>query len=73
MVAGIFSRDLPEYPYPLKVSLEALSPLGERSPIITVNHPGGPFTAPYLVPAGSVLVLSVLDREVPPRTEVGTQ
>ena len=69
-VADVYKRDLPEYPYPLKVSLESLSPSGERTPILTVNHPGGSFTAPYVLPAGYVLVLNVLDREVPPRVEV---
>ncbi|MGA2546452.1 MAG: PASTA domain-containing protein [Rectinemataceae bacterium] len=71
-VAGIYSRDLPEYPYSLKVSLESLSPSGDRTPLLTVNHPGGSFTAPYVLPEGYALVLSVLDREVPPRVEVGT-
>ncbi len=71
-VAGIYSRDLPEYPYPLKVSLESRGPSGDRTPIVTLSHPGGSFTAPYVLPEGDVLVLSVLDREVPPRVEVGT-
>jgi beta-lactam-binding protein with PASTA domain len=70
MVAGLYSRDLPQYAYPLKVTLEALSPSGDRKPILTVDHPGGTFTAPYLLPAGSFLVLSVQDKEVPPRVEV---
>ena len=69
--SGIYSRDLPEYPYPLKVSLESLSPSGDRTPLLTVNHPGGSFTAPYVLPLGYALVLSVLDHEVPPRVEVG--
>jgi beta-lactam-binding protein with PASTA domain len=69
-VADIYKRDLPEYPYPLKVSLESRSPSGDRRPIVTVNHPGGSFSAPYVLPEGDVLVLSVLDREVPPRVEV---
>jgi eukaryotic-like serine/threonine-protein kinase len=69
-VAGIYKRDLPDYPYPLKVVLESRSPSGDSSRIVTVNHPGGAFTAPYVLPAGYVLVLSVLDREVPPRVEV---
>jgi eukaryotic-like serine/threonine-protein kinase len=69
--SGVFKRDLPEYPYPLKVTLESLSPSGDRTPILTVNHPGGPFSAPYVLPEGNVLVLSVLGREVPPREEVG--
>jgi beta-lactam-binding protein with PASTA domain len=69
-VAGIYRRDLPEYPYPLKVSLESLSASGDRTPIVKVNHPGGAFSSPYVLPEGDVLVLSVLDREVPPRVEV---
>jgi beta-lactam-binding protein with PASTA domain len=72
-VSGIYSRELPEYPYPLKVSLEALSPSGDRTPIVTVNHPGGSFTAPYALPEGYLLVLSVLDREAPPRVEVRSE
>ena len=69
-VAGVYKRDLPEYPYPLKVSLEAISSSGDRTPYLTVNHPGGAFSAPYVLPEGDILVLSVLDREVPPRVEV---
>jgi hypothetical protein len=72
MVSGVFERDLPEYPYPQRVSLEALSATGDRRTIITVNHPGGKFSAPYIVPEGSILVLNVLDREVA-RAEVKTQ
>jgi beta-lactam-binding protein with PASTA domain len=70
MAFGVYSRELPEYPYALRVSLEAMSPSGERSPVITLNHPGGLFTAPYFLPTGSVLVLTVLDLEVPPREEL---
>jgi eukaryotic-like serine/threonine-protein kinase len=73
MVAGLFERDLPEYPYPLKVSLEAMNAAGERLPIMTVTHPGGPFSAPYVQKEGTVLALFVLDREVPPRIEVRPQ
>jgi Uncharacterized protein conserved in bacteria len=70
LVSGIFSRDLPEYPYALKVQLDAMSPSGDRSPLLTVNHPGGSFTAPYSLPEGYSLVLSVLDHIVPPSVEV---
>jgi beta-lactam-binding protein with PASTA domain len=70
MVAGVYKCSLPEYPYPLRVSLEALGPSGDRSPILTVEHPGGIFSAPYFLSAGSFLVLTVLDREVPPRVEI---
>lgn len=69
MVAGLFERELPEYPYPLRLSLEAQKPTGERLPLLRMNHPGGKFSAPYFLPEGSVLVLTVLDREVA-RSEV---
>ncbi len=72
MVAGVFARELPEYPYPLRLSLEAQKPSGERVPLLRMNHPGGRFSAPYLLPEGSVLILSVLDREVA-RAEVKAQ
>jgi len=63
-VFGLFNQTLPEYPYPLEVKLEALLPTGERRRILTVNHPGGAFTVPYQVPRGTVLILSVLNREL---------
>ena len=44
-----------------------MSPSGDRTVLITVKHPGGSFTAPYVLPAGYVLVLSVLDHESLPR------
>jgi beta-lactam-binding protein with PASTA domain len=70
-VFGLFNKTLPEYPYPLEVKLDALLPTGERRRIITVNHPGGAFTVPYQVPKGTVLILSVLNRELL-REEVST-
>ncbi len=69
-VFGLFEKSLPEYPYPLEVKLDALLPSGERRRILTVNHPGGAFTVPYQVPKGTVLILSVLNRELI-REEVG--
>ncbi|MDP3177267.1 MAG: PASTA domain-containing protein, partial [Spirochaetaceae bacterium] len=70
MVADVYARELPAYPYPLRVALESIDPDGERIPVMTVDHPGGLFTAPYVLPEDSVLVLTVLDREVPPRVQV---
>ncbi|MFQ3547066.1 MAG: PASTA domain-containing protein [Termitinemataceae bacterium] len=63
-VFGLFAKTLPEYPYPLEVRLDALLPNGERRRIITVNHPGGDFTVPYQLPKGTVMILSVLNREI---------
>ena len=70
LVSGLFSQELPEYPYPLKLRLIAESPAGTRTPMITVDHPGRSFTMPYSLPRGTVLELQVLNRVVA-RYEVG--
>lgn len=69
MVNGVYVYNLPAYPYPVPVRLESLGADGKRSPILSAKHPGGNFSAPFSVPAGSILVLSALDREVA-RSEV---
>jgi beta-lactam-binding protein with PASTA domain len=63
-VFDLFEYSMPKNPYPLPVRLEALLPSGERSQIIGVNYPGGKFTAPYRLPANSVLVLYLMNREI---------
>ena len=63
-IFGIFSYTMPVNPYPLEVRLEALLPAGERIRLFTVNYSGGDFTVPYKLPSGTVLVLSMLNREV---------
>jgi len=70
-VSGIFQRDLPEYPYPLRISLEAQKPTGERVQLLMMNHPGGAFSVPYRLPVNSIIILSVLDRELA-RAEVSS-
>lgn len=63
-VHGIYSTMIPEYPYAVPVKLDVIPQEGSRYGIATFNHVGGALTVPYAVPHGSVLVLSVLDREV---------
>jgi beta-lactam-binding protein with PASTA domain len=70
LVSGLFSQELPEYPYPLRVVLYAESPNRSRSILISVDHPGRSFTLPYSQPQGTVLELQVLNRVVA-RYEVG--
>jgi beta-lactam-binding protein with PASTA domain len=60
----LFRHSLPKNPYPLSVRLDALLDSGERRRIITVEYLGGDFTVPCRLPAGTVLVLSMLNREV---------
>ena len=61
---GLFSRTLPDYPYPLSVKLEALLPSNERRRIFASDFPGGDFSVPFRLPEGSTLILSVLNREI---------
>ena len=63
-VFGLFSYAIPQNPYPLAVRLEAQLPSGERQRLITVNYTGGEFTVPYKLPQGTVLILSMLNREL---------
>ena len=63
-IFNIFSYNIPANPYPLEVRLEALLPSTERIRLFTGNYSGGNFTIPYKLPVGSVLVLSMLNREL---------
>jgi len=63
-VFGLFHYTIPANPYPLAVRLDALLPSGERVRLLTVNYSGGDFTVPYKLPAESVLILYMLNREL---------
>lgn len=63
-VYGVFTENLPVYPYPFQIKVSAISPTGERYPLVTLKHPGGPLSVPYAVEEGTVLVLTILNKEV---------
>jgi len=63
-VYGIFTETLPTYPYPFQIKLEAVTPKGERYELVSMKHPGGSFSVPYAVQDGTVLVLTILNKEV---------
>ena len=63
-IFDLFTFTMPKNPYPLPVSLEALLPSGERIRLIGVDYPGGKFTVPYRLPADSILILSMMNREI---------
>lgn len=69
IVNGVYVYTLQVYPYPVPVRLESIGEDGKRVGILATKHPGGVFSAPFSLKAGSTLVLSVLDREVA-RSEV---
>jgi beta-lactam-binding protein with PASTA domain len=63
-VFKLFKYKLPENPYPLPVMLEVILPGGERRTLVDIKHAGGDFTFPYRLPLDSVLILSMLNREI---------
>jgi len=63
-VFNLFRYAIPLNPYPLAVRLEALLPTGSRVRLFTINYPGGEFTVPYKLPVGTILILSMLNREL---------
>jgi len=63
-VFGLYKFTIQQNPYPLPVRLDAQLPSGEKVRLFTVNYMGGEFTIPYKLPVESVLVLSMLNREL---------
>ena len=63
-VFSIFRYTLPQNPYPLLLQLSAIIPSGERRQLVQIQYPGGTFTFPYRLPIGSILILSMLGREI---------
>ncbi len=62
-VFGILKQTLPEYPYPLTLSVSALLPSGDGMVLFEGPHSGGDFSIPYLLPHGSQIILSILGQE----------
>ncbi|MDR2103443.1 MAG: PASTA domain-containing protein [Treponema sp.] len=63
-VFALFKHTIPRNPYPLAVRLEALLPSGERRLLLAIDYPGGELTVPYRLPVDSILILSMLNREI---------
>ena len=62
--AGLFKFNLPLNPYPLPLTVEAELLNGNRQVLASTNHSGGEFSIPYKLPSGSVIILSMVDREI---------
>nr|WP_314780603.1 PASTA domain-containing protein [uncultured Treponema sp.] len=64
IIYGVYSPILPKYPYPVKVTVDAVYPDGKRIELVSFNHQGGKCSIPYGLPQGTVLVLTVLNKQV---------
>jgi beta-lactam-binding protein with PASTA domain len=63
-VFGLFVYEMAKNPYPLLLRLESILPGGERRRLLQVQYAGGRLSVPYREPVGTVLVLSMLNREI---------
>lgn len=62
-VYGIFTQQLADYPYAVAVRLDATDEEGQTKTLINFFHTGKNLTIPYVVPAGTILTLYVVDKE----------
>jgi beta-lactam-binding protein with PASTA domain len=63
-VFGLFKRTLPDYPVAVELTLELVSPTGERETVFSMEHPGGDIAVPYLADENDQLVLSRFETQV---------
>ena len=63
-VFGLFVFEMARNPFPLLTQLEAVIPGGQRQQLLSVQFAGGRLAVPYRLPAGTMLVLSMLNREI---------
>lgn len=56
---GLIEEELAEFPFPVKMELEAISEEGETYTVANFAHPGGKITVPYAAPKGTTLIFSV--------------
>lgn len=63
-VFGIYSAELPKYPYPLNIAADVVYPNGKREQLASFKHSGGKCQIPYYLQEHTVLALTVLNKEV---------
>jgi len=61
---GLFNFNLPINPYPLPLAVDAELPNGTRQNLVNTSHLGGEFSIPYKLPSGSLIILSMVGREI---------
>ena len=57
-VFDIIEQKLPEYPVPIDLSIEVISPEGEKRLLASMKHPGGIISVPFLEEANSQIIVS---------------
>ena len=67
-VYGLFTANLPSYPYPVDMALESTGSDGISETIVSLKHTGGKVTIPYLTEKGNELVLNVAGKKAVRKT-----
>ncbi|MCL2481306.1 MAG: PASTA domain-containing protein [Spirochaetaceae bacterium] len=62
-VFGILKRTIPEQPVAVDTAFYIISKEGIKEEVFRMKHKGGPFSIPYFEEEGTVLVISVLDKD----------
>lgn len=63
-VFGIIKRELPIYPILVELKLESISLGGKREQLLSMLHPGGQISIPYIAEENTMLILSVFQKEI---------
>ena len=63
-IFGILQQNLRDYPVSIDLIIEIEDPSGEVRELVSMKHPGGVISIPYLEPAGSEIVVSSSLREL---------
>ncbi len=63
-VFGLFERTLPRYAVAVDITVEILTPDGERRTLFAMRHPGGNLSFPYLAPVNSQIIVSAFGSEL---------
>ena len=63
-VFGILERTLPDYQVPVTLTVDAITPEGERKQLFSMKHKGGLITIPYLEEENTLLKVSVSGKEI---------
>lgn len=64
LVYGIYTANLPDYPFDVVVRLDATDADGNTTTYISLHHKGKLLTIPYAVQPGTVFTLFIRDNEV---------
>jgi beta-lactam-binding protein with PASTA domain len=64
LVYGLFTKDLADYPYAVAMRIDATDSEGQTTTLLNFTHPGKNLTVPYAVPAGTVLTLYVVGKDM---------